>query len=171
MSRNKHWTETVTPLRAEFYLAAGNLKPEDRLRLEKRAAVSHETPDTCPLCDGAAAFDTIPYRGTGASGMESPDLRLGCPRCRLWLGQVKTETYNPTGPNRGMVDCWASAEIALLALWNNREGSTVVASPTVQVHTRGIIAVHGHGLLIEEIEKLITPDQAAESPVRVGYRR
>lgn len=70
----------------------------------------------CPLCSRPASWKEIPYRGTGASGMEVPDLTLGCKSCDIWLPQEKQSMWEP----HKHIDISDKAKQSLIDKWNRR---------------------------------------------------
>lgn len=71
----------------------------------------------CPWCGGQPSFREIPYQGTGSSGMEAPDLTIGCPKDGFWFPKQQTEQYTR---GKGYKDTRAEAEFKLLHDWGDR---------------------------------------------------
>jgi hypothetical protein len=73
----------------------------------------------CPLCGSRCGFEEIPYRGTMASGMEAPDLRVTCTdeECLLTSRRFPTEVWiKGTGHKSIRKD----TEATLIKMWNTR---------------------------------------------------
>lgn len=71
----------------------------------------------CPFCGGEAVFKSIRIGGTGASGMEAPDLTAGCPSCQIWLPAQRTEDWEQ---GKGTFSICNTVKAALLDTWNTR---------------------------------------------------
>lgn len=71
----------------------------------------------CAFCGGEP--DWIHHRigGTGSSGMESPNLSIGCKKCGYEFKSVSTEKWEK---GKGTLSTWGQAEKTLIAAWNTR---------------------------------------------------
>ena len=71
----------------------------------------------CPFCGGKPEYKMIEYTGTMASGMEAPDITIGCPRCDYWFHQLPTEKWVQ---GEGHIDVGSESRKELVGLWENR---------------------------------------------------
>lgn len=76
-----------------------------------------EANEPCPFCGGTAHWGYIVYRGTGASGMELPDITIGCPVEGFWLKAERTEEWKQ---GKGTYSIEPAAKAKLLKVWDNR---------------------------------------------------
>lgn len=78
----------------------------------------------CPLCNGPATFQRVPYTGVLSSGMEFPDWAVGCPACGLWLEKARGSAWIES---KGTLNLELEAKEELAAKWNVRATDRQIA--------------------------------------------
>ena len=71
----------------------------------------------CPLCGRKVYFKSQAVGGTGSSGMEPPDLIVGCEECGLFL---KKESGHNWTPKKGVYSTMKETQQKLADKWNRR---------------------------------------------------
>lgn len=71
----------------------------------------------CPFCSAPAHWKELIYQGSFGTGMEAPELTIGCVPCGIWFPQKRTEDWSR---KKGHFSIEKKARAELLALWSNR---------------------------------------------------